>query len=375
MNAITRLHQTRSPILRALVLATLLALIFAGSAAVAMHKTVTLSVDGASMTVPTMKSRVIDVVKENGFDVGERDDLFPAADTPVHQSDTIVLRRSRPLEISTDGGGTEQVWTTASTVQEALAQLRMTDKAPLAASRGSRVPLGGMALPVVSPKTVQLDDGGAVRTVRLAAPNVAALLDAAGAPLQQSDIVNPAPSAAIVDGMRITVTRVRIEKVTERLPLAPNNQQIPDVTLNMSRQVVEDPGMPGSQDVTFAVARVNGIETGRMPVANVIVVPARDGVLRIGAKPGTEVPAVSSPGQWDALARCEAGGNWAINTGNGFFGGVQFDQNTWERNGGLRYAQRADLATREEQIAIAEVTRARQGWGAWPVCSGRIGAS
>ncbi len=375
MNAITRLHQTRSPILRALVLATLLALAFAGSAAVVMHKTVTLTVDGASMTVPTMKSRVIDVVKENGFDVGDRDDLFPAAETPVHQSDTIVLRRSRPLEISTDGGGTEQVWTTASTVQEALAQLRMTDKAPLAASRGSRVPLGGMALPVVSPKTVQLDDGGAVRTVRLAAPNVAALLDAAGAPLQQSDIVNPAPSAAIVDGMRITVTRVRIEKMTERLPLAPNNQQISDVTLNMSRQVVEDPGMPGSQDVTFAVARVNGVETGRMPVANVIVVPARDGVLRIGAKPGTEVPPVSNPGQWDALARCEAGGNWGINTGNGFFGGVQFDQNTWERNGGLRYAQRADLATREEQIAIAEVTRARQGWGAWPVCSGRIGAS
>ncbi|BBX68587.1 resuscitation-promoting factor [Mycolicibacterium psychrotolerans] len=375
MNAITKLHQTRSPILRALVGATLLALIFAGGTAVVSHKTVTLTVDGASMTVPTMKSRVIDVVKENGFDITERDDLFPAADTPVHQADTIVLRRSRPLEISTDGGGTEQVWTTASTVQEALAQLRMTDKAPLAASRGSRVPLGGMALPVVSPRTVQLDDAGVTRTVRLAAPNVAALLDAAGAPLQQSDTVNPAPSAPIVDGMRITVTRVRIDKVTERLPLAPNNQRISDVTLNMSRQIVEDPGMPGTQDVTFAVARVNGVETGRLPVANVVVVRARDGVLRIGAKPGTEVPPVSNPGQWDALARCEAGGNWGINTGNGFFGGVQFDQNTWERNGGLRYAQRADLATREEQIAIAEVTRARQGWGAWPVCSGRIGAS
>jgi uncharacterized protein YabE (DUF348 family) len=375
VSAITRLHQTRSPILRALVAATLLALIFAGGTAVLSHKTVTLTVDGASMTVPTMKSRVIDVVKENGFDVTDRDDLFPAADTPVHQSDTIVLRRSRPLEISTDGGGTEQVWTTASTVQEALAQLRMTDKAPLAASRGSRVPLGGMALPVVSPRTVQLDDAGVTRTVRLAAPNVAALLDAAGAPLQQSDTVNPAPSAPIVDGMRITVTRVRIDKVTERLPLAPNNQRITDVSLNMSRQIVEDPGMPGTQDVTFAIARVNGVETGRLPVANVVVVPARDGVLRIGAKPGTEVPPVSNPGQWDALARCEAGGNWGINTGNGFFGGVQFDQNTWERNGGLRYAQRADLATREEQIAIAEVTRARQGWGAWPVCSGRIGAS
>lgn len=290
MSAITRLHQTRSPILRVLVAATLLALIFAGGTAVLSHKTVTLTVDGASMTVPTMKSRVIDVVKENGFGVTDRDDLFPAADTPVHQSDTIVLRRSRPLEISTDGGGTEQVWTTASTVQEALAQLRMTDKAPLAASRGSRVPLGGMALPVVSPRTVQLDDAGVTRTVRLAAPNVAALLDAAGAPLQQSDTVNPAPSAPIADGMRITVTRVRIDKVTERLPLAPNNQRISDVSLNMSRQIVEDPGMPGTQDVTFAIARVNGVETGRLPVANVVVVPARDGVLRIGAKPGTEVP-------------------------------------------------------------------------------------
>ena len=158
VNAVNKLHQSRSRMLRVLVAATLLALVFAGGTAVAAHKTVTLSVDGASMTVPTMKSRVIDVVKENGFDVGERDDLYPAADSPVHQSDTIVLRRSRPLEISTDGGGTEQVWTTAATVDEALAQLRMTDKAPLAASRGSRVPLGGMALPVVSPKTVRLDD-------------------------------------------------------------------------------------------------------------------------------------------------------------------------------------------------------------------------
>ncbi|WP_163766499.1 resuscitation-promoting factor [Mycolicibacterium parafortuitum] len=375
MNALTKLHQTRSPLLRLLVAATLLALVFSGGAAVAAHKTVTLQVDGTSVTVSTMKSRVIDVVAENGFDVSERDDLYPAAETPVHQSDTIVLRRSRPLEISTDGGGTEQVWTTASTVDEALAQLQMTDKAPVAASRASRLPLDGMALPVVSPRNVQIEDGGVTRSVRLAAPTVAALLEAAGAPLQQRDSVIPAASTPIVDGMFIKVTRVRIEKVTERLPLNPNNQRIEDVTLNMSRQVVEDPGNPGVQDVTFAVAKINGVETGRLPIANVVVTPARDGVLRVGAKPGTEVPPVNNGMTWDALARCEAGGNWAINTGNGYFGGVQFDQNTWERNGGLRYAQRADLATREEQIAIAEVTRARQGWGAWPTCSGRIGAS
>lgn len=375
VNLLTKLHQSRSPLLRGVLAAMLLALVFAGGYAVTAHKEVTLSVDGSPLTVSTMKSRVIDVVQENGYEVSDRDDLFPAGDTTVHDAETIVLRRSRPVEVSLDGRQSKQLWTTASTVDEALAQLRMTDTAPAAASRGTRVPLEGMALPVVSAKTVQINDGGAVRTVHLAAPNVAGLLDAAGATLQQSDRVVPAPSSPVIDGMQIQVTRIRTEKVTERLPLQPAVQRIEDVTMNMSRQVVEDPGTPGVQDVTFAVARVNGVETGRLPVANVVITPARASVVRVGAKPGTEVPPVSNGPIWDALARCESGGNWAINTGNGYYGGVQFDQNTWERQGGLRYAPRADLATREEQIAIAEVTRARQGWGAWPVCSGRAGAS
>ena len=375
MNILNKIHEVRSPALRLLVGALLLTLVFAGGVAVASHKTVTLTVDGAPITVTTMKSKVIDVVRENGFTVGERDDLFPAAGTAVHDADTIVLSRSRPVQISLDGQNSKEVWTTASTVQDALAQLSMTDTAPAAASRGTRVPLAGMSLPVVSAKTVRIDDGGAIRTVRLAAPNVAGLLDAAGVPLQQRDTVVPAAASPVVDGMQIQVTRLRIDKVTQQMPLAPVAQRIDDVTMNMSRQVVVDPGTPGVQDVTFAVAKVNGVETGRLPVANVVVSPARDSVLRVGAKPGTEVPPVTNSAAWNAVAQCESGGNWAINTGNGFFGGVQFDQNTWERQGGLRYAQRADLATREEQIAIAEVTRARQGWGAWPVCSGRVGTS
>ncbi|MCW2652901.1 MAG: resuscitation-promoting factor RpfB [Mycobacterium sp.] len=361
--------------LRLFVGAFLGTLTFAGSFAVAAHKTVTLSVDGSPMTVSTMKSRIIDVVHENGLDVGDRDDLYPAANQAVHQSDTIVLRRSRPLEVSMDGQQSRQMWTTASTVDEALKQLSLTDTAPAAASRSSRLPLAGMALPVVSAKNVHLNDGGAVSDQRLAAPNVGQLLLAAGAPLEQGDKVDPPPSAPITEGIQITVTRIRMDKVTERTPLPPPAQRIEDPTMNMSRKVVEDPGTPGTQDVTFAVSIVNGAETGRLPVANEILTPARASVVRVGAKPGTEVPPVRNGGTWNALASCEAGGNWGINTGNGFYGGVQFDQNTWEHNGGLRYASRADLATREEQIAIAEVTRARQGWGAWPVCSARLGAN
>ncbi|WP_197743094.1 resuscitation-promoting factor [Mycobacterium lacus] len=374
MTVLKQLHQTPSPMLRLVVGALLLVLTCAGGYAISACKTVTLTVDGTAMRVTTMRSRVIDIIKENGFSVGERDDLYPAGDVVVHDAENIVLRRSRPLEISLDGHDAKRVWTTASTVDEALAQLAMTDTAPAAASRGSRVPLAGMALPVVSAKTVQINDAGAVRTVHLPAPNVAGLLAAAGVPLLGSDQVVPGATSPIVDGMQIEVTRNRIERVTERLPLLPNARRIEDPEMNMSRAVVEDPGTPGTQDVTFAVAEVNGVETGRLPVANVVVTPAREAVVRVGTKPGTEVPPVSDGDVWDAIAGCEAGGNWAINTGNGYYGGVQFDQGTWERNGGLRYAPRADLATREEQIAVAEVTRQRQGWAAWPVCSGRAGA-
>jgi transposase len=134
----SRTITTTSTVQRALVGALLLALTFAGGHAVAVHKRVTLSVDDVSMTVSTMKSRVIDVVRENGFAVGEHDELHPGADQRVHQSDTIVLRRARPLQVSIDGQPSTQEWTTALTVDEALKQLSMGDAAPAAASRASR---------------------------------------------------------------------------------------------------------------------------------------------------------------------------------------------------------------------------------------------
>ena len=79
--------------------------------------------------------------------------------------------------------------------------------------------------------------------------------------------------------------------------------------------------------------------------------------------------------QWDNVARCESGGNWHINTGNGYYGGLQFTQGTWVNYGGSSYASRADLASREEQIAVANKVLAAQGWGAWPVCSHYAGSA
>jgi hypothetical protein len=76
---------------------------------------------------------------------------------------------------------------------------------------------------------------------------------------------------------------------------------------------------------------------------------------------------------WDRLAECESGGNWHINSGNGYYGGLQFSAPTWRAFGGARFAFRADLASRPEQITIAEKVLDAQGWGAWPACSRRLG--
>jgi resuscitation-promoting factor RpfA len=76
---------------------------------------------------------------------------------------------------------------------------------------------------------------------------------------------------------------------------------------------------------------------------------------------------------WDAVAKCESGGNWQINTGNGYYGGLQFSQSTWAGYGGTAYAPNASQATREQQIAVAEKVLQAQGPGAWPVCSKKAG--
>jgi len=87
----------------------------------------------------------------------------------------------------------------------------------------------------------------------------------------------------------------------------------------------------------------------------------------------SQAPSSASGSVWDRLASCESGGNWSINTGNGYYGGLQFSQSTWEGVGGTRYAPRADLASREQQIAAAEVLLKSSGWGAWPACSSQLG--
>ncbi|MFH9941110.1 transglycosylase family protein [Streptomyces murinus] len=94
----------------------------------------------------------------------------------------------------------------------------------------------------------------------------------------------------------------------------------------------------------------------------------------LGLLAATGNAAAADNGVWDRIAQCESGGNWHINTGNGYYGGLQFSAHTWSAYGGGAYASTADRASRSAQIAVATRVQRAQGWGAWPVCSGRAGA-
>ncbi|MFG2345262.1 LysM peptidoglycan-binding domain-containing protein [Streptomyces phaeochromogenes] len=95
----------------------------------------------------------------------------------------------------------------------------------------------------------------------------------------------------------------------------------------------------------------------------------------LGLLAATGNAAAADSGVWDRIAQCESGGNWHINTGNGYYGGLQFSAGTWRAYGGSAYASTADKASKAQQIAVATKVQRGQGWGAWPSCSARAGAS
>ncbi|MBK3580251.1 transglycosylase family protein [Streptomyces sp. MBT65] len=121
--------------------------------------------------------------------------------------------------------------------------------------------------------------------------------------------------------------------------------------------------------------RENAPETHRKGQARTTAVLAGAALLApLGLLAASGNAAAADSGVWDRIAQCESGGNWHINTGNGYYGGLQFSAGTWRAYGGSAYAATADQASRSAQIAVATKVQHAQGWGAWPVCSVRAGA-
>lgn len=132
----------------------------------------------------------------------------------------------------------------------------------------------------------------------------------------------------------------------------------------------EAPGTPRPRTKAFYVftsARKTSSRVRRLAVAGVLT-GAAGAMVIVGTGSASAATAAAPTGSWDSVAQCEAGGNWSANTGNGFYGGLQFTQSTWAAYGGTQYAPSAHLASKAEQITVGNKVLASQGAGAWPNC-------
>ncbi|MDF2979331.1 MAG: transglycosylase [Actinomycetospora sp.] len=358
----------RSNAVKGGVAVALLAVAAGGSTAVALDKEVTVTVDGVDQVVHTFSGDVAGALESGDIELGPGDQLAPGPNAAVADGDHLVINRSRDVALMVDGRP-QTITTTARTVADALAQLGLpTDQVVASAPLSAAIPVNGMNLDVRVPKTVTLVDGaGAPRQLTTTALNAQELLAQNGLALSPTDTV--AGGDSLTGGSTITVTRNTVTQVTETRPIAPPMRTVDDPDLEQGETRVEQAGTAGEEVVTWSVNATNGSETGRTQVGESQVTRQPvGGVVRRGTKPESSAPSVGR-GKWDRIAQCESTGNWSINTGNGYYGGLQFDRSTWRAYDGDEFASLPHQASREEQIAVAERVRAdRGGYGAWPVC-------
>ena len=364
---LTNLSRNKT-LLFGLVGAIVLALIGTGTAYATLTRTVTVTVDGKQSQVRTFGDNVGEVLASKGIKPDPHDSVVPSLDTPVNDGSEIAVRLGRPLALSVDGDK-KTYWTTATKVSSALNQLGVRfGSAALSVSRGATIDRSGMAVEVTTPKRVSLkvaDDKLEKRNV--AAATVGDLLSKVDSGVDRNDVVRPSRSTELTDGTRVVVTKigVRTKHVPHEAIPAPVQEQEDDSMPEGETETVRE-GTDGARDVTYKLRFRNGEVVKRAVVEKKTLSQPVATIVKVGTQTAPAANYASGGTIWDQIAECESGGDWAANTGNGYYGGLQFNPGTWSSYGGSGMPHEN---SREQQIAVAErVAEAEGGYGAWPVC-------
>lgn len=374
---IDRLNGSTSVPLRMATGSMLATLLVGGGLAVVNKKDVTIDVNGQQMDLVTMSNSVEGALKQAGIKIGPDDLIVPSPSERLTRTESIKVRSAKSVAVVVDGQE-KTIKSTALTVDELVSEIGseiggVNEGDLLSKGRDTIIPADGMKLDITRPKVVSINDGGDVTYTQMAASNVGDLLRRRNINLNPEDVVTPSITSPVKAGMDVRIDRVRTDQVRETVPFeAPANYK-DDATAFEGDEVVEEAGTPGSKEVKRSIRIVNGKEESNTVISEKEVAPAKPATIKRGTKAKSSAPSVANGSVWDSLAQCEAGGNWAINTGNGFSGGLQFTPSTWLAYGGGQYAPQAHLATREQQIAVASKVQAGQGWGAWPACTAKLG--
>ena len=374
--ALARMSKKKS-LLTALVALVVLAVAGTTVGYAAASKNVTLSIDGKTRTVHTLSGNVRDLLASQHIDLNSHDVVAPSLDSEIGDDSRVAVRYGKPLAVNLDGEKTTY-WTTATTVRGALNQLDLRFfGADYSSSRSADIDRQGMALRIATPKKLTLKIAGAKKQKRnVSAITVRGVLGKLHVGYDKNDKVKPKLDSFVKDGDTVVFTKVTKKKVRvghERIGFDTVERADDSMTKGETSTVRE--GRSGVRDVTYRVVTHNGDVFRKSVLRSKVLRAPVSRIVHVGTKPKPEPVAVSAPNYssggsaWDRIAACESGGNWAANTGNGYYGGLQFSLGTWQAYGG---SGRPDQNSREQQIAVAERVRAAEGgYGAWPVCGAR----
>ncbi|MDK8775651.1 transglycosylase family protein [Corynebacterium pseudodiphtheriticum] len=380
---IQRINSNASTPLRVATGGVVGALLVGGVVGLDAQKDIVVDANGEKIELSTFAGDVEAALADANVELSAHDVISPALSEGVHEGDIITVRTTKPVAVTIDGANKE-LTTTASTIGELRSEIDGLHRNAKLLANGKEVSgddelTTGMKLEAVEPKIISITDGGKTVYTQQAVRTVGELLDIRDIHLGEFDRLHLPEDTALTTGMDIAIDRVHFEDELINEPIEPEVIYRDDANLPEGDEHVIEAGTMGNREVNLRKKFVNGHEESVERVDEREVAPAQKRVIARGTKSASPAasapaaPAVAGGSVWDELAACESNGNWSINTGNGYHGGLQFNAGTWAAYGGTAYAPTADLATREQQIEIAKKTQAAQGWGAWPACTAKMG--
>jgi len=356
-------------------LVVLSALVLGLVAFVGNNKTVTLNVDGKVSSVQTFGGTVAQVVKGAKVELHAADRVSPSLEAHVENGSVINVNLAKAVKVSLDGAE-KTVSTTAPDVAGLVTQLGVASASEVSVPKNAQLSVDGSFVAISTPKTVSiLADGKAAKTTTTAT-NAGEVLKDAGVKLAAADRTSQPANAHVVNNMVIKVSRVdtsRTATITEEVPFKTLTTESADV-LKGEEKVTQE-GVPGAVTKKYKLVLVDGREASRTLVSKTATLEPVTEKITVGTKEkpkpaaaantGASAPAMMNEAMWDKIAQCESTGNWSINSGNGYYGGLQFDIQTWIGAGGGAYAPNAAQATKAQQIDIANRVYAERGLSPW----------
>ena len=351
----------------ALNIVVLMVLVGGTAAYAALSKTVTVKLDGRTDTVRTFSDSVRGVLASKDVKLKPDDKVNVAKTSPVTDGDTITVDFAKPVTVAVDGEA-KKATVHDATVGEVLDRFRVKPDhdAYVSAERSATISRSGMRVVISNPKSITVKADGDTKKVNSAAPTVETVLEEADVRLDRDDEVNRARGALVGESEKLTVTRIEMIDKTETVDVDPPVEYKDDADMEKGTTKVLEAGKPGKAREDVLITKADGKVRNRLVLTSEKL---EKPVKRVVARGTAEAPAVASGSVWDKIAECESGGNWQINTGNGYYGGLQFSAATWRSVGGPGLPHEH---SRETQIKYAEILQKRSGWGQWGCAHARF---